>query len=66
MSGENMDKNDILYFIEKEYFEFQLNLGNNYKDLAKKNFDNFVQYVDEAKADGRLSNREIKKYDKKI
>jgi len=64
MSGENMDKNDIVYFIEKEYFEFQLNLGNNYKDLAKKNFDNFVQYVEEAKTDGRLSKREIKKYDK--
>lgn len=58
-----MNKKDTIFFIEKEYFEFQLNLGNNYKDLARENFEKFAQYVDEAKKDGKLSKRQIKKYD---
>ncbi len=61
-----MNKKDTVFFIEKEYFEFQLNLGNNYKDLARENFDRFVQYVEEAKVDGKLSKGQIKKYDKII
>ncbi len=58
-----MNKRDTVFFIEKEYNEFLLNLENNYKELARENFDRFVQYVDEAKQDGKLSKGQIKKYD---
>ena len=61
-----MGKKETLFFIEKEYYEFQLNLENNYKDLARANFDKFVQYVEEAKEDGLLSKGQIKKYDNLI
>ncbi len=58
-----MTKKETVFFIEKEYFEFQLNLGNNYKELAKQNFDRFTEYVNDAKNDGMLSRLQIKKYD---
>lgn len=59
-------RRDAIFFIEKEYYEFQLNLENNYKDLARENFDIFVQYVEEAKQDGLLSKGQIQKYDNLI
>lgn len=58
-----MNKKDTVFLIEKEYFEFQLNVGNNYKDLAKENLATLARYVEDAKSDGVLSKRQIKKYD---
>lgn len=59
-----MQNADIIYFIESELFEFQLNLQNNYKDLAKEHFDKFAKYVEDARNDGKLSRRQDKKYTK--
>ncbi len=61
-----MGKRETIFFIEREYNEFQLNLENNYKDLARENFDKFAQYVEEAKQDGLLSKGQIQKYDNLI
>ncbi len=57
-----MNKRDMLFLIEKEYFEFLLNVQNNYKDVAREHFDVFVSYVEDAYKEKIIGKRRYKKY----
>lgn len=48
--------------LEKAFWELQMNLENNYKDLAISAYREVIRLMEDRKRSGSLSEREYKKY----
>ena len=48
------------------YLLIQLNLSNNYKDSAKKAFEEYVAIIEQFKENGKLSSKDYEKLTLKI
>ena len=57
-----MQNADVIYFIESELFEFQLNLQNNYKDLAGSALKEVQELIEYYRESGELKEKDYKKY----
>lgn len=52
--------------IEEKEAAIQLNLSNNYKDSAKKAFEEYVAIIEQFKENGKLSSKDYEKLNLKI
>ncbi len=52
--------------IEEKEAAIQLNLSNNYKDSAKKAFEEYVAIIEQFKENGKLSSKDYEKLTLKI
>lgn len=52
--------------IEEKEAAIQLNLSNNYKNSAKKAFEEYVAIIEQFKENGKLSSKDYEKLNLKI
>ena len=66
-----MGGSEAKLYIEKEFLQFELNLENNYKDIAFENYTKVHDMLDSFFEQGNITNgyykrmkKKLKKYDK--
>lgn len=59
-------KNPVHKCIEKALNEIQMNLENNYKDLAIKAYNDAVTLIEEYHTDGKIDDKSYDKYKEEL